>query len=109
MLIESSRSRLVVIGHHQERGARLHFVSVANEIECFFGGIGASPRDYRYAAGRSLDDNFHDASMFFVRERGGFPGGSTGNETVGARLDLVFDQRLQAGFIDFPLPEWCDQ
>ena len=105
MLIQAFLRRPVVIGCHHQHAIGPGLFSMHGQFNRLARVVGSRPGNYRHAACRRLDAQFHDALVLVMRKRRAFAGRAHRHQPMRALRDLPFHQCGKRVFIDRAFPE----
>ncbi len=100
VLIQAFLRRLVVVRGDREQTIGADAFHVARQLDHLAGVVAAGAGQHRHTAVGFFDNQFNDAQLVAMAQRGRFPGRPAGREEVDAAVDLSSRQALDCRLVE---------
>ena len=108
VLIKAFARRLVVIGGNHHCSICTAGLGKSSHLDCFLRAVGTCSRHHLDSACGLLADDFDNAVVLIMGDRGAFPGRSHGTETIGSLSHMPVHSVPQCDFVYLAVLERSD-
>ena len=109
MAIEAFLRRFVVVRSHDQSRVGSELFCLHGEKNRFLCGVRAGASDYLAATFGGLDGDANHFGVFLVGEGGRLPGGTYGDNSLHASLNLGFDEAPKGLAIEGSVAKGCNK